>query len=393
MRSAQLSRLFLPLWKSLPSFFCAGGAAAPAFPAAGSRRPRRCKCVAIPRWIRFPAARSSAQVFASLTTSLILLAGIGAAAIPSGATVIHPAVVRVIAQERNGTSCGSGALVASGPQHGLVITNWHVVRDASGPILVIFPDGFRSGAKVLRTDRDWDLAALLIWRPNAKPIPLSSTIPSLGEPLTIAGYGSGWYRSATGRVSQYVTPKGSLPPEMVQVTTPARHGDSGGPMINARGELAGVLFGTDRRQTTGSHCGPVHRFVAPFVNDPRLRPVPESIPEVSRIAAGNSVPPPRPASVPILAERFPPVGVERTWRAVAEADTPVSTVAESATSPPPLVPSEAMPANAGAPVAISNRTILDASELDPLESLGICFAMAGIILLGALALRPLARFE
>ncbi len=163
-------------------------------------------------------------------------------------------------------------------------------------------------------------------------------------------------------------------------------------MINARGELAGVLFGTDRRQTTGSHCGPVHRFVAPFVNDPRLRPVSDSIPEVSQIAAADAVAP-TPTSVPILAERFPPIGVEREWRTVAEADTAISTVAESPKRPAPLAPSEASPATVGVPVAVSNGTFLDASELNPLESLGICFALAGIILLGALALRPLARFD
>jgi len=29
-------------------------------------------------------------------------------------------------------------------QYGLVITNWHVVRNAVGQITVIFPDGFQS---------------------------------------------------------------------------------------------------------------------------------------------------------------------------------------------------------------------------------------------------------
>jgi len=48
-----------------------------------------------------------------------------------------------------------------------VITNWHVVRDARGPITVLFPSGFRSGASILATDEAWDLAALAIWRPEA----------------------------------------------------------------------------------------------------------------------------------------------------------------------------------------------------------------------------------
>jgi S1-C subfamily serine protease len=51
----------------------------------------------------------------------------------------HPAVVRVIAAEPNGASLGTGALVAVDEAHGLVVTNWHVVRDATGPITVVFP--------------------------------------------------------------------------------------------------------------------------------------------------------------------------------------------------------------------------------------------------------------
>ena len=79
-------------------------------------------------------------------------------------------MVRVVVPERDGTSYGSGALVAVNESSGLVVTNWHVVRDAAGPIAVVFPDGFRSGAYLLRTDRDWDLAALAIRRPNVPPI-------------------------------------------------------------------------------------------------------------------------------------------------------------------------------------------------------------------------------
>ena len=343
------------------------------------------------------SGRERTPVVSTFPTSFILYAALAVGtAVPPQATVIHPAVVRVIATERGGTSCGSGALVAAGKQHGLVITNWHVVRDASGPILVIFSDGFRSGAKVLRTDRDWDLAALLIWRPRAKPIPLASHIPTIGEPLTIAGYGTGWYRTATGRVSQYVTPRVNLPREMVQVTTPARHGDSGGPMINARGELAGVLFGTDRRQTMGSHCGPVHRFVAPFINDPRLQPVPDSLPEVEQIVVESSKntvsEEPVITAKPALVKNHPPIGENKeAWRPAA--------VSSPSPSPQLATPLESAGTTAKAaptteaPVPVSSVTRFEPSELDPLESLGVCFALAGGILLAVLAVRPLTRFE
>lgn len=186
----------------------------------------------------------------------------------------HPAVVRIIAPSGNSLSLGSGALVAVAGQHGLVVTNWHVVRDATGIIQVAFPDGFRSPALVLKTDAEWDLAALAIWRPRVEPIPLAAQAPRPGEPLTIAGYGSGVYREVTGRCTQYVAPGVNQPFEMVELSARARQGDSGGPILNARGELAGVLFGASFRETTGSYCGRVRQFLASVADEfQRLQPV------------------------------------------------------------------------------------------------------------------------
>ena len=217
----------------------------------------------------------------------------------------HPAVVRIIVPERNGTSLGSGALVAVSQFHGLVVTNWHVVRDAAGPITVAFPDGFRSAATLLRTDRDWDLAALGIWRPNVAPIPLAAAPPRPGEPLAIAGYGDGSYRTITGRCTQYVSPGRNQPYEMVELSAPARNGDSGGPIFNGRGELAGVLFGSARGETAGSYSGRVRWFLTPVMNDfQRLMPDAATIaasaggnPSASLAAAARKPDPVSPATL------------------------------------------------------------------------------------------------
>jgi len=187
---------------------------------------------------------------------------------------VRAAVVRVIAPEGNALSLGSGSLIAVSQYHGLVLTNWHVVQGATGQVVVAFPDGFRSGATVLRTDKDWDLAALAVWRPpHVEPIPLAGEAPRPGEPLTIAGYGPGSYRSATGRCVQYLSPGERYPFELVELSAQARNGDSGGPIFNQRGELAGVLLGAARGRTTGSYCGRVRWFVDSVAADFRgLRP-------------------------------------------------------------------------------------------------------------------------
>lgn len=179
--------------------------------------------------------------------------------------VPHPAVVRVVVDERTSLSHGTGVLVAAQDQHALVLTNWHVVRDVAGPINVIFPSGFMSPARIVKTDKDWDLAALGIWNPNAIPIPVAKAPPRVGEPLTIAGYGSGQYRAVTGKCNQFLSPGERFPYEMIEVSVEARRGDSGGPILNQQGELAGILFGASTGTTSGSHSGRVRRFVSPWI--------------------------------------------------------------------------------------------------------------------------------
>ena len=123
----------------------------------------------------------------------------------------NPAVARITVVESNARTQGSGTLVEVRGKRGLIVTNWHVVRDAQGPIVVTFPDGFRSAATLLKVDRKWDLAALLIWRPRAMPISISASAPIPGDVLTIAGYGSGDYRAVKGRCTQYVAPGRHMP--------------------------------------------------------------------------------------------------------------------------------------------------------------------------------------
>lgn len=235
------------------------------------RAARRTRCGRPPRWpavVRlflcgFVLLTTAAAAFAqadSRRASNFWTAPWARAAQPAP-QIPHPAVVRIIVPERNGTSLGSGTLVDVTGDYGLVITNWHVVSEGSGVMTVVFPDGFRTAAQLIKVDRTWDLAALAVWKPHATPVPLASTPPRPGEPLTIAGYGSGDYRAAAGRCTQYVAPDSNQPFEMVELDTAARQGDSGGPIFNSRGELAGVLFGAGHGTTSGSYCGRVRGFL------------------------------------------------------------------------------------------------------------------------------------
>ncbi len=230
----------------------------------------------------------------------------------------HPAVVRVIVSEQHGTSYGSGTLVDVRDQFGLIVTNWHVVKDAAGRIEVVFPDGQRSASRALRVDPNWDLAALVIWRPRVAPVRIARAAPRAGDCLTIAGYGPGQYRECTGRCTQYVAPGTRFPFEMLEVNVAARQGDSGGPIFNEAGELAGVLFGSGDGNTVGSFCGRVGGFLAALAPDIGTGP-----------AVAREVPsPPASSGEPIaVATRLSPNPPPRTSATRRAAEPPAPAVA------------------------------------------------------------------
>ena len=208
----------------------------------------------------------------------------------------HPAVVRIIVDDGNGTSYGSGTLIARSEKVSMVITNWHVIRDAKGEITVAFPDGFRSSARVAKKDRNWDLAALVIWTPKVDAVPIAARAARPGDPLAIAGYGSGQYRMTAGKCTQYVAPGLNFPYEMLELSVEARQGDSGGPIFNEQGELSGVLFGAGRGTTSGSYSGRVQQFLDPLLQQLKpgqlaSRPTTKPLPFTSSSLDGEQAPP------------------------------------------------------------------------------------------------------
>ena len=205
----------------------------------------------------------------------------------------HPAVARIVAPEPGGVSLGSGVLVDANATQGLVLTNWHVIRDSRSAVLVQFPDGFQSAGTVIRFDEAWDLAAISIWKPSATPVSLAGRNPALGEPLSIAGYGRGAYRAQAGRCTEYLSPGPGYPRELVELAAPARQGDSGGPILDADGRLAGVLFGEGEGRTVGSCVSRLRVFLASVGSDgfvPPAQVAGATAPAQSQVANQPQVP-------------------------------------------------------------------------------------------------------
>ena len=292
------------------------------------------------------ALPACAPLLAPTATAFAPPASAGQATPANASTGIHPAVARIVAPGDGSISYGSGTLVYADDVRGVVVTNWHVVNEATGPVSVHFPNGFYSLGTVQMIDRDWDLAAILIRKPpNVRPVPIAERPPQPGEMLTIAGYGSGQYRAASGPCTQYVAPGLKFPYEMVELAASARQGDSGGPIFNSRGELAGVLFGEGNGRTSGSYCGRVHWFLTSVV--PRL-------PRDSTMVAAGQLQslPRRPGTVGSTVGTLQPAAVAQT------AAAPASTAGRPMAPPPQQAwPSVSSPSEVErGPVVASTRS-------------------------------------
>lgn len=188
--------------------------------------------------------------------------------IPSPLFAQRPAVVRMEAHERASSSLGTGTCLATTGSQSLIISAWHVIRDANGGITVKFPNvnEIYFVNKDIVSNKDWDVALLVIPKGNMPTIRLANSIPDVGMPLIIAGYGSGMYRETTGLVKHFYSPVGNYPTDIVAIDVAARPGDSGGGMFYLDGTLAGVLFGSDSLGAHGTHCMRVRWFIQTSLN-------------------------------------------------------------------------------------------------------------------------------
>lgn len=222
------------------------------------------------------ASQSSVMAQASQTRQTTALANpsgrrqISRQALAASDAKALPNVVRLISFDNKGQSFGSGSYIGNFEDYGLILSNWHVVCEADGLVHIHFPGGFSSFGSVLLSDKKWDLALIVISKPpQAIPsMAIARQVPKPGDSLWIAGHGSGYYRLAGGNCVRYLAPEvpknGNSPQyEIIELSVSARQGDSGGPILNKDGELAGVLFGSDMiRNTAGSYCLRVNRFLS-----------------------------------------------------------------------------------------------------------------------------------
>jgi putative serine protease PepD len=133
--------------------------------------------------------------------------------------------------------------------NGTIVTNAHVVGDSSQVQGRFNDKGDYHTAEVLSVDASTDLAAVKVDPSDAqgiRPLKLAdSDNAKVGDTVVAIGYPLGLARTATagivsGHERQIQSPNGFSIDKVIQSDAAVNPGNSGGPLLNAKGEVIGV---------------------------------------------------------------------------------------------------------------------------------------------------------
>jgi len=170
---------------------------------------------------------------------------------------VNPAVVTVYA----GGEIGSGSIVSS---EGYVITNNHVVRRSS-QVVARMADGRRIPGQVIATDARNDLALIKLNASQLPTVPIASSNGiQPGQPVIAIGSPYGRPGVMTQGTFRSVRGNGDLQSQVV-----LEPGNSGGPLLNTRGEMVGVnkaILESARGSNTGISIATSAARALEFIN-------------------------------------------------------------------------------------------------------------------------------
>jgi len=155
-------------------------------------------------------------------------------------SVVH---VRVRGSRTGQLGSGSGTIIAP---DGIVLTNNHVI-DGVTAIELALNDGRRIPARILGRDPDTDIAVLraetgdrlpAAMIGNSKKVRQGQVAVAIGNPLGFESTVTAGIVSAVGRSLQ--AQNGRRIDDVIQTDAALNPGNSGGPLVNARGEVIGV---------------------------------------------------------------------------------------------------------------------------------------------------------
>ena len=145
-------------------------------------------------------------------------------------------------RERQFQSAGSGVIVDAA--NGYIITNYHVVENAS-EITITLLDDRTFTARVVGSDEGADIALLQAKQPNLVAMPMGDSarlevgdfVVAIGNPFGLQHTVTAGIVSALGRTG-ITNPEGYE--DFIQTDASINPGNSGGALVNLRGELVGI---------------------------------------------------------------------------------------------------------------------------------------------------------
>lgn len=136
---------------------------------------------------------------------------------------------------------GSGFIL---DKQGHILTNYHVVSNARKVEVTLY-NKQEYQAKVLLTDQSHDLALLQIDAPNLQPATLAQSkgllvgqlVYAIGNPFGLSGTMT---RGIISSIRSVREPMGNLISGAIQTDAAVNPGNSGGPLLDSRGDVIGV---------------------------------------------------------------------------------------------------------------------------------------------------------
>jgi S1-C subfamily serine protease len=177
-------------------------------------------------------------------------------AVISASELVSPSVVNLEVRQRTRGSAGESARApreAHGSGSGFIftsdgfaLTNSHVIHHAE-EILAVLPDGVKFPVDLVGDDPETDLALVKINAPSLLPtvsfgdsrsIRVGQLAIAIGNPYGFQCTVTAGVVSALGRALRSTS--GRLIENVIQTDTALNPGNSGGPLVNSRGEVIGV---------------------------------------------------------------------------------------------------------------------------------------------------------